>query len=82
MNLLFKVNHREIEIRSGGGLYLKTTQREVHATRDAGGAWWPHWDRIGEREGVIHGLGWCVVYCSPEHFPVRQSERKKTGAKF
>lgn len=71
MNLTLKVDHREIEVNTGGVLYLKTTHREVHATREAAPSWWPHWERIGEREGVFQGFGWRVVYCAPEHFPSR-----------
>lgn len=68
MRLMLKVDHREIDIQTGGSFYFKSTLREVHASLDLKrNSLWPFWEVTGKGEGVIEVLGWRIVYNVPEH---------------
>lgn len=70
MQLALKVDHREIEVNTGGSLWLRTTFREVHVTRDLPGApLWPRLESEGKHSGVWSGFGWRLAYDRPEGAP-------------
>jgi len=76
MQLAMKLDQREIEINTGGSLWMRTTFREVHVTRDRQGApWWPHLESDGQDSGLWSGFGWQVAYNRPEGAPSRQARR-------
>lgn len=75
MQLAVKVDHREIEGNTGGSLWLRTTFREVHVTRDPGGPLWPHLEQVGAHAGIWSGFGWRVAYDCPHGAPSRQPKR-------
>ena len=76
MQLAMKLDQREIEINTGGSLWMRTTFQEVHITRDAPGApWWPHLERADRDSGIWTGFGWQVAYDRPQGAPSRQPRR-------
>ena len=75
MLLALKLDHREIEINTGGSLWLRTTFREVHITRVYGAPMWPYLERVGKFGGVWTGFGWEVSFDRPEGAPATTGRR-------
>lgn len=75
MQLALKLDHREIEIKTGGSLWLKTTYREVYITREPRAPIWPHLERTGKDSGIWTGFGWEVSFDRPEGAPVLPGRR-------
>lgn len=75
MQMSLKLDHHELELDTGGGLYFKTTDREVFVTQDAEAPWWPHHESCGDGAGVWQGFGWRVAYDVPEA-PYRSMGRR------
>lgn len=60
------MDHREVEINTGGSLWVRTTGIEVHIAWSSDGPWWPHFEAVAAGSGMWTGLGFTVTFSRPE----------------
>lgn len=75
MLLALTVDHREIEINTGGTLWLKTTYREIFIAREPRVPFWPHLERYGKHGGMWTGFGFEVSFDRAGGAPVLARRR-------
>jgi len=63
MRIRLQIDHRVIDLETGGSLYVEMTNWAFHASFDLKqNSWLPSWDRWRDGAGQIEFLGWQCVY--------------------
>jgi hypothetical protein len=63
MRIKLKIDHREIDLETGGSLYIEMTNWALFASFNMkANLWRPYWSTNGDAGKVIEFLGWRIDY--------------------